>query len=189
MCIVFCSLPAHLKSAWPNSSGHSGLPVVAQSGQLLDFPPGGHTVTRLAAGLSVSAAGSGGQRSGEAARDTVWKHQTEVYVGSRQQECDFLCCLSVSGCEFVTRRGRSCNLKQSWEWTLHSDAFLLRKLVSKQYREPFSLFWRPGKAGYKHCRTLHFNFSPTALQRVRLNIEGGSGFFFSQTRKEPELGK
>lgn len=43
--------------------------------------------------------------------------------------------LSTPGCEFATRRGRSCSLKQSWGWTLHSDAFPMRTLVSQQYWE------------------------------------------------------
>lgn len=34
--------------------------------------------------------------------------------------------LSVSGCEFATRRDRSCSLKPSWGWILHSDAFSVR---------------------------------------------------------------
>lgn len=71
MSVCTPSLPAHIQSTWPNCSGHSGLPVVAQPGQLPDFSPRRHTTVILAAGLSVPAAGGGGQRSGEATRDTV----------------------------------------------------------------------------------------------------------------------
>lgn len=53
--------------------------------------------------------------------------------------------LSIAGCEFATRRDRSSSLRQSWGWTLHSDALHLRTLVSSQYWEPVGQFWKPGK--------------------------------------------
>lgn len=53
--------------------------------------------------------------------------------------------LSIAGCEFATRRDRSCSLRRSWGWTLHSDAFHLRTFVSSQYWEPVGQFWKAGK--------------------------------------------